>query len=186
MKQNNAIKQLSLILLFLSAYSCSRYIDVAKDAQNVPIKQGFLNYYTDSNVLVYKSNVSLKRDAEIIYPKHFIIKLPKKIRFYEIINSTDFVFYYDKNQVVLLNIDLNGKEANVDTSYSPNISQINDFIQDKMFTATRSFDVKKIPAGSNRKQMILIKGAATILLYNIQPKNIDLFYQDVSRIDFIK
>src|SRR5438477_11918240 len=97
--------------------SCNRYIDVANGS--TPVEQSSLKFYTDSNLFTFKTNIVTTRDTEKIYPKFFEVALPKKIRYYEFINSSDFGFYYDKGQVIFIKIELEPKMRSQDTTYNP-------------------------------------------------------------------
>ncbi|MGJ7033537.1 hypothetical protein [Niabella hirudinis] len=177
-----------LVLFFICciAVSCNRYIDVAKTRTRVPIMQDYFDFYPDSNVFLHKTNVVLTKDTEKIYPKSFKVKLPKGLRWYGILGSSDFEFHYDKKQVVFINIDLDIKEANRDTAYSPSQDELNNFVLYKISTSDHKKDnIKAIPININRKQMFIKKGAATILLYNIDPKRYQLFYNYVNGFSFI-
>lgn len=177
-----------LVLLFICSIivSCNRYIDLAKNKTHLPIMQGYFDFYPDSNILLYKTNVILTRDTEKIYPKAFKVRLPKRLRSYELSGSTDFGFYYDKKQVIFINIDLDNKEVKRDTTYSPNEDELNNFVLYKASTSNHKYNIKEIPMNSKRKQMFIKKGAATILLYNIEPKNYDLFYEYANGFSFIE
>ncbi|QEC69296.1 hypothetical protein FRZ67_19025 [Panacibacter ginsenosidivorans] len=170
-----------LFLLFIIANSCNRYLDVVKNKSDVPVKQGSFEFYSDSNLLIYKSNVILTRDTEKIYPKSFTVRLPKKLRYYEFVGSSDFALYYDGGQVIFIKVDLENKEPTKDTVCTPSPNQLNEFIQSNLSTGNGKYDIKKISFYTGRKNTIIKKGGATILLYNIYPKDYDQFFDDVNK-----
>lgn len=172
-----------LLCLFLFA-SCGRYIDKVNSQQILPVKQGYFDFYHDSNVLVYNSTVGLKRDTERVYPKHFKVTLPKGIKYYELTGSTDFSVYYDSKQVFFIRVDLEGNAAR-DTVYVPKQSDLESFIQKGMTLKKSKYDIKEIGFNENRKNVFVRKGAATILLYNIKPSEYDLFYKSANTFSFI-
>ena len=173
---------LPLIILLLS---CNRYID-RSTGNNISVQQGHLNFYADSNVLVYKSNIGLTRDTEKVYPKAFKVKLPKKIKYYEFVGSTDFAFYYDNGQVVLIKVNLESPSLLQDTSYIPAEAELNRFIQ---LSSTgdnhRKYNAKEIASRADRINKVIAKGDATILLYNIVKKNENLFSNYLNSFSFL-
>ena len=185
MKLKEPFKNLSLLILILGITSCNRYIDSVKTKTTTSIMQGYFDFYpADSNVLFYKTNIGLKRDTEVTYPKAFTVKLPKGLKFYEF-SSTDFGFYYNNNQVVFMKVNVFDSIPNRDTFYFPKEAELNDFILNKIFTTNGKYNIKNISMNQSRKQAMIKKGAATILLYNIKPENYDLFLKDVSSFSFI-
>lgn len=186
---NNRLRSLTLntILLLLIGFasSCNRYLDVIRYNDSVPMKQGFFEFYPDSNLLIYKSKVVLTSDAEKIYPKSFKVKLPKKLKYYELFGSSDFALYYDKGQVIFIKVDLENKKPAQDTVYTPSKEQLNEFIQFKISTGNGKYDIKEIPFHAERKNVIIEKGSAVILLYNIYEENYDLFFDYVNEFSFI-
>ena len=151
---------------------------------STPVEQGSLKFYTDSNFFTFKTNLVLTRDTEKIYPKFFEVALPKKMKYYEFINSTDFSFYYDKGQVVFIKIELE-KVSNKDTTYTPTKEKLEEFIQ-SLSTNGNKYDIKKIILSKGRRNTILNKGEATILLYNIVEDNYNQFFTYLSSLRFIK
>lgn len=163
--------------------SCNRYID-AKNG-NTSIEQGSLKFYTDSNLFTYRTNIIATRDKEKIYPKFFEVTLPKKMKYYEFINSTDFGFYYDKGQVIFIKIELEPTAQVKDTTYIPSQEKLEEFIQ-SLKANDHKYDIKKIPVYKERRNAVLNKGDATILLYNVVDDNYKQFFDDVSSFKFIK
>lgn len=160
-------------------------IDVTKSQVHVPIMQGYFNFYPDSNVFLYRTNVALTRDTEVFYPRAFKIKLPKGLKFYELGGSADFCFYYNKGQAIFIKTDLDNKTVKKDTFYSPQKEELSDFILYKTFTSNHKYNIKEILMKENRNQLFIRKGTITILLYNIEPKNYDLFFKYTNDFSFL-
>ena len=184
MKASSLISCVLLFALFSFLSSCNKYLDVSK-SNSIPIRQGFFEFYHDSNLLIYKTNVILTRDTEKIYPKSFKIKVPKKLKYYEFKSSSDFALYYDKGQVIFIKIDLDSKNAMNDTTYIPTREQLNEFIQFKTSIGDGKYDIKKIPLYQESKSAIIQKGDAVILLYNIHAENYNQFFEYVNEFKFI-
>jgi hypothetical protein len=172
------------LLLSLVTGSCNRYIDTVTKEKKIPIMQGDFTFYPDSSILIFKSNVGLRRDNEISNPRSFYVKLPKRLKWYEISNSSFFEFYYDKGQVIAINIDLSSAISNQDTAYVPNQSELHKFIMADP-SSKGKYDIKEIELKADRKQLIIKKDAATILLYNVMPDNYDLFIDQVNSFKFL-
>lgn len=171
------------LLVIFGISSCYRYIDATNG--DTVIEQGSLKFYSDSNLFAYKTNIIATRDKEMIYPKYFEVTLPKKIKYYEFINSTDFGFYYEKGQVIFIKIELDSKIQSKDTTYIPSTEKLDEFIQLVIKTNGKKLDIKKITASKGRRNFIIIKGDATILLYNITNDNLKQFLDDLSSFKFI-
>lgn len=163
--------------------SCNRYIDGTHGGNS--IEQGAVKFYTDSNVFTYKTNIIVTRDTEKIYPKFFEVALPKKMKYYEFISSTDFAFYYDKGQTIFIKIALEPETMAEDTTYNPSPENLEEFVQTALKTNGGTYDIKRIPVHKNRKNAIIKKGVATMLLYNVLNDNYEQFFDKVSRFRFI-
>lgn len=155
--------------------SCNKYIDDIK-RQEVQIEKGYFRFYLDSNELVYKSNVSLKRDGEKLTPKSFRALLPKKIRFYEFSASSEFAFYYDKHQVILIKTNYD-KSKNIDTVYNPSKTQLENFIRQLVISGSGKYNIKKIGFKKGRINKIIMNENSTILFYNLIEGNEAYFSQ---------
>jgi hypothetical protein len=184
MKSATAFVLLTILLFLFVFTSCGRYIDKVSSKQSLPVKQGYFDFYPDSNILVYTSTIGLKRDTEKIYPKHFKITLPKGIKYYELTGSTDFTIYYDSKQVFFIRVDLE-KNVTGDTMYIPKRDELGRFIQSSLTLKKSKYDIKEIGFNENRKNVFIRKGAATILLYNIKPSEYDLFYKSANTFNFV-
>jgi hypothetical protein len=167
-------------VLFLTS-SCNHYIDRV----TAPVNQGYLTFYPDSNILIYKSNVGLVMDKEKYSPKSFYTRLPKGIKWYEMENSQTFRFYYANAQVILISIDLFNAPNKIDTSYIPMHEEINKLIMSASST-NKKFNINRIGINEARKQIIIKKEAATILLYNIKPENLETFRATLESLEFLK
>lgn len=184
MKLNISLCFKTVIAFSVFLTSCNRYIDVST-GKTIPVQQGYLNIYQDSNVLTYRSNISLTRDTEKIHPKPFKVKLPKRIKYYEFVGSSDFFFYYDKNQVVLIKVNLESQNTILDTSYIPSDAGLNEFFQHVSTGSRKGYNIKEITSRVGRANRIIKKGDAEILLYNITKENEGLFSNYLSSLVFI-
>ena len=173
-----------LLLIMLSLVSCNTYIDAAKGS--TAVDQGSLKFDKDSNLFIYKTNFVATRDKEKVYPKFFQVKLPKKMKYYEFTNSTDFGFYYDKGQAIFIKIELEPKTRIQDTTYTPSQEQLGELIQSVLKTNGGKYDIKKIPAYKERTNTVLVKGDAVMLLYNVTENNYKRFFNDVNSFKFIQ
>lgn len=184
MKPTTVFTLLIIIFCVFVFTSCGRYIDKVSNKQSLPVKQGYFNFYSDSNVLIYTSTVGLKRDTEKVYPRHFKVTLPKGIKYYELTGSTDFAIYYDSKQVFYVRVDL---ERNVtgDTMYVPSRDELESFIKSASTLKKSKYDIKQIDLNESRKNLFLRKGAATILLFNIKPSEYDIFYKSANTFSFV-
>lgn len=180
------IKYLLLFVAIITICSCNRYIDTTKTKRQISLKPGSFDFYPDSNVLFYDSNVKLKMDDVVLYPKSFKVTLPKKLKWYTFSNSKEFLFFYSKRQVVVIKVDLENQMLLRDTIYSPNEAELSNFISYKLHSTGNKYNIKDIPFDSNRKHMFIEKGAATILLYNIEVENYDSFYENAMSFNFVE
>ena len=170
-----------LVLASISA-ACNRHIDTVAKEDKLPKTRGYLKIYPDSNIFSYKTSITLTRDKEKIYPRSFKIALPKNLKYYEVVGSTHFVFYYDNNQSVMVVVDLEPSTSVAENglSYTPKAEEIDEIIQSKMTLTKSKFDIKKIPLNARHKQLVIKNKGATFLLYNIAPRNYDLFVNYLS------
>jgi hypothetical protein len=177
-------KTVFYLFLICAICSCKSYVD-SKINTTTTIRQGHFDYNLDYNMLIYRSNVISTRDQEKLYPKAFEVLIPKKIRYYKIIDSSDFLFCLDKKQYIYINIDLgkNNKVKN-DTSYTIIKEDFKDLIISK-FAGMRKIDINKFKSLSDRKHIILEKGGAKIWLYNIIPSNFNQYYAYLNNFKFI-
>jgi len=170
------------IILVLASFSaaCNRYIDAVAKEDKRPKTVGYLTIYPDSNVFSYKTSITLTRDKEKIYPGSFKIALPKGLKYYEVVGSTHFVFYYNNNQSVMVDLEDSTIVAENGLSYTPKADEIDQIIQSKLTLEKSKFDIKKIPLNAKYKQLVVKRKGVTFLLYNIAPRNYDLFINYLS------
>ncbi len=174
-----------LVVLIFGITSCNRYLDKTTTEKKIPVMQGMLTFYPDSNVLVYKSSIGLKADNEIQKPKPFYVKLPKGIKWYVMENSQSFAFYYKTGQVIAIEMDLSNNVAEKNTIYQPTSADIEKYRTAFTADVKQRYNIWNIEYLQNRKQLMIKKGAATILLYNILPSNYDQFRSFLEGIKFI-
>lgn len=179
-------KYYPILFILITFTSCGRYLDTVKKTSIIPVKQGYFDFYPDSNLFTYRSSVVLTRDTEKIYPKSFSVKFPKNLKYYELVRSSNFAFYYDKGEVIFIKVDLENKVSAEDTIFFPSQEQLEQVIEYELNTANNNkYDIKKIPFDKHRKSSLIRKGDATILLYNIRKENYDLFYNFVNTFKFM-
>ncbi len=171
-----------ILVLASASAACNRYIDAVAKEDKLPKTVGYLAIYPDSNVFSYKASITLTRDKEKIYPRSFKIALPKDLKYYEVVGSTHFVFYYNNNQSVMVVVDLEDSTSVAENglSYIPKADEIDQIIQSKLTLTKSKFDIKRIPLNAKYKQLVVKRKWVTFLLYNIAPRNYDLFVNYLS------
>lgn len=189
MKQKRFVKLLmlfnSIITLATTTGSCSRYVDKTTSIKEIPIYQGWLCFYSDSNVLFYKNKVGQQRGigTEAAYPNPYYIKLPKSLIWWTI-GQDSFVFNYQNKQAIAIYMDLFHDKKIKDTSFIPNNIEIASALPH--FSVKRDkYDLWNIPMLRNRKHYIIYKGDAIILLYNILPSNYEHFIEATNSFKFL-
>lgn len=167
MRLMSSIAACILVLMLLQSSSCTRYIDKVTGKKSLQVMQGSITYYPDSNILIYRSNVGLSMDTMVLKPKPFYAKLPKDLVWSSMTNSQSFVFNYPRQQVVSIYIDLAFSTSVKDTTYVPHEAEMYDLINRSTLSYNKKYDIRKIRFIPRRKQLVIKKGAATILLYDI-------------------
>jgi len=170
-----AILYSSLFVVLLGMTSCNRYIDKTTTERKIPIMQGSLTLYPDSNVFTYRSSILLKADNEVKTPKPFYVRVPKGLKWYGVENSQAFSFYYESGQVISIVIDLADNVVEKDSTFQPTKAEIEKYRIAFTAVANQKYNMWNIGYDQKRKQLLVKKGAATILLYNILPRNYDQF-----------
>ncbi|RAJ83456.1 hypothetical protein CLV59_103424 [Chitinophaga dinghuensis] len=179
-----AIRYLPIVLLMVVILNaCSHRIDKVSKSVTGSVMQGEMNYYSDSNILIYRSNVKLTADKEIFNPKSFYAKLPKGIACWTFSNSSSFIFLYPHNQAIAINVRLDNISLS-DTTFIPNELEIDSFLN-REISGSNNCDVRKIRIRSNRKQCFIQKGAATIFLYNIAKTRFSKYVDDLQQFRFL-
>jgi hypothetical protein len=171
------------LLIWVS--SCNLYIDKATAVKRTQVYQGNLTYYSDSNVLVFKSNTGIRMDKEKYYAKSFYTKLPKGLVSYQLSNAENFTFYYKKGQVLSIVIDLADSVTKRDSIYEPRKAEIEKYITHFTAGKNQKYNLCDIGYKQERRQAIIKKDAATILLYNIAPENYVLFVKCLKGFKFL-
>lgn len=170
-------------MLLFGITSCGSFIDNVTGSKALPVKEGYFYYYGDNNVLIYKPTVRLKADSEVFMPPSFKVDLPKGMKFYEINEPADFVIYYSKQQVFYIHIDRDSNN-NIDTAYTPDENELDDFILGKLTMRKYKYDIKKIKPSNARRNIILKNGQANILLYNITSVQFEDFLKSAKSLSF--
>ncbi|RXK85385.1 hypothetical protein [Filimonas effusa] len=176
-----------MVVFFSIMTSCRGYADTADGNTSIQMNNRYFQFYPDSNIFKYESNIALSRDEEKILPKAFKVKLPKGMISYEIIGSTDFCFFYEKKQVVYIKIDLENKAFvnNESFIYTSKLDEVERLVQSKLVLGENKYDITKVRLIKDRKQLIMKKTGVSILLYNIKPDKLSLFRDYVSGITLL-
>jgi hypothetical protein len=169
-----------------SATSCSHYIDNAKSNSSIKVADGTLAVYPDSNVLNFRSTTGIAMDNERHSPIPFITRLPKGIKWWDMSLPYWFVFYYDNNQTVVIDIDYRDPGAAGSASYVPGEAGIDSVKRQTHADGDKRYDLRRISTDSERKTLMIRKGAARILLYNIKPARFDAFVADLNGFRFVR
>ena len=172
-----------LVIGMATLCSCNKYFD---KVNNVQIKkEGFFTFYKNVNIFDYYSNVNFKADNEVWYPKSFEVNLPKGIKYWESSNSENFNFFYQGGQVILIHIDLQ-KSSTENTVYTPTDLEIKEFIYQTLVNHNNKFSAEKIEINHSLKQIMIKKGSAKILLYNIANENYEAYFKALNTFRFYK
>ena len=83
-----------------------------------------------------------------------------------------------------MRVDLESN-ATEDTMYIPKQDELENLIQSGLTLQKSKYNIKKIGFNESRKNVIIKKGAATILLYNIKSSEYDLFYKSANTFSFV-
>lgn len=70
--------------------------------QSIIQKFDSLHYYKDSIIYIFNANLIAKADQKFIYPIHFRLTLPPKLKLYKTFGIETFAFYYSSRQVVFV------------------------------------------------------------------------------------
>lgn len=172
------------IYFFSLLVSCNK--NTALDKKNeIEKKSSYLTSYNDSDIFIYKSNIAISRDAEILYPKSFKIVLPKGLKSYEVLHPCDFSFYYPNKQIIYIKIDLDKKHSDLDTTYVPSENEFTGILRNNYSLLNSSNNFKNNYSVSGAKKIIIKKSEATILLYNIKPRNYKYYYNYLKQFKFL-
>ena len=182
----NITKSISLLyVLYISLSSCNQYIDRVNKTDSPSIKQGYFEFYVDSNVLVYTPTVGLITGSKRTNSQWFRIVLPKGIKYYEIQNPRHVSIYYKTDQIIFLQIDLlEGKSQ--DTSYQLEKMDAEKFVVDISTSGNKKYDISRTKFIKGRSSYLIRKGVATILLFNIKPTKFAEFYNSIQTFGFLE
>ncbi|HVU54130.1 MAG TPA: hypothetical protein VHD83_03705 [Puia sp.] len=143
--------------------------------------------YPDSIVYTFTPHVVPQADKEPLPPLLFKIKLPPHVLSNYSSGFDAFGFRYSDRQTVYVYIDYYDKNAS-DTSYRvthPN--EIERLLLDDLnaINYQNKLDIDNNPFSPARETWLIKKGAATILLYNIQKENMPRFLHDAASFTFL-
>jgi len=166
---------LLIIILNIGLSSCNRYIDQYRTLKSWPIMQGEMNFYSDSNVLKFKSNMIFRADTERWPAKPFYMQFPKRLKSYDFDYGSSFVFYFSNKQVIAVWINLMNQPNKPDSVYVPTEDEVETFRNAKLMVSDHKYNIRYIPYMAKRKQLMMRQKDAMILLFNIEPKNYETF-----------
>ena len=154
---------------------------------SIRTKYDSLKVYPDSSIYIYSSPFIARADTQSIYPQHFRIKLPPDLRHASIADMDEFGFLFKKKQVIY--IYLNRDAANTgDTTFTiTNEEEIDILLHDKLAAINhkKPLNIGRNPYSTNRTTMIIKKGNATILLYNVTKKEQTRFFTYAGSFTFL-
>lgn len=128
----------------------------------------------------YESNILLKKDNEAYEPIAFEIDLPKKLKYWEVINSSSFGFYYSHKQVIFISTNIFKNTIDRDTVYTPTRNEIAEIIDKFFYTSGHpKWDIKNIEIMGSRENLILKEGSAIILMFNVKDSLFKDYYRFV-------
>jgi hypothetical protein len=161
-----------LILGFLLLSCSPSKLETSKKDDNPTYFEEFNDYL----LFTFRTHIVVKKDLEIHEPTLFDIELPKKIGYWEVINSSNFGFYYKQDQVIFINTLSSKGLVKSDTVYVPLKDEIETLINDNFTTSgNHKWDIKEIPIIPGRKNLLIIRGETNIFLFNIKENNFDSY-----------
>jgi len=165
--------------------SCNHYIDQSKTLQSWPIMQGEMQFYPDSNVLEFKSNMVFRADTEKWPARSFYSQFPKGLIWYDFDYGASFIFYYSDKQVIAIWINIQNLPNKPDSIFVPSGDYVTEFRNAKLVPSGHKYNIREIPYMNNRKQVLIRRRDAMILLYNIKQRNFDNFLKKIETFKFI-
>lgn len=156
---NNIMKYLLLAICFIFT-SCGSLKD----------HNSFNDFFTEEeNNLIFKLDASNARPAshngKLYYPKSYEIKLPKKIKDFDLY-YTKCTFKYPQDQFIIIFNDMVGSPVENDTIYTDRDKEVIDHVLDLLPYKYYYYNI-----GQNRKNIMLKRGTFTIYLLNIKDSN---------------
>lgn len=134
--------------------------------------------YGNHLIFTYNSHVLLKKNGETYRPQCFELQLPKNLKYWEGINSSNFGFYYRKNQVLFITTNIFKNKEEVDSIYVPSKNELEEMIKNNFYTSGNvNWDIRMIKIIDRRKNLLIKKRGITILLLNIYKKDFEDFYK---------
>lgn len=176
-----------LLTLCIIFYSCTHYIDRTRTQSTFPVDEGRMQFFPDSNTMIFKSHMKFRADTEIWPAKSFEIRFPKNIVSYDFDYGSWFIFYYKKDQVFAIWINIQNLVNQSDSIYSPSREELSTFIPSHYSYSSHNHkhNILTIPYISGRKQLIVRKKDVQILLFNIEERNIEAFKKDAETFTFL-
>lgn len=126
---------------------------------------------------IFKTKCHAILDTEIYFPYFFETQIPKGLKTGLFLGFDEFNFFYGKGQIVFIDIPFITKVISNDTSYVPTKALIEYYIDEKFYRYSNKklslldMAYKGIRYRRIRKNFIIKRGPATILLFNIKRRN---------------
>lgn len=164
---------LASIVAFLCSCSIHKSVYLNSEDKSYNIRE-----YSNYLLFQHKSKTVLSKDKERFWPISFEIQLPKRVKSWEAINSTNFGFYYRHNQVVFISTNpFYAKEPTIDSVFIPSKKEIEKMVDNFETSGHKKWDIKKIGVIKNRKNIVMRKDNTTILLLNIRNNDFEAYYR---------
>jgi len=176
------IYSLAILVFSITMYTCSSYIDTSNNIYSKSLEFIFKGNY---NEFVNKNKVAMTTGNEVFRPRNYLIKLPKKIVHWELIDNILYVEYPAKQIICVKAKYLNdnvkeGQWKLINPDEETMEKMLSDYWEEKNY----NFD--NIRARNHRITKLYTNGIFSILLYNIKEKNFDHFLYMVKSIEEIK
>ena len=163
---------LASIVAFVCSCSIQKGVSLHSENKSYDIRE-----YSNYLLFKHKSKIVLSKDKERFWPIGFKIQLPKRVKYWEAINSTNFGFYYRHNQVIFISTNsFYTKEPTIDSIFIPSKNEIEKIVDNLETSGHKKWDIKKMGIIKNRKNIVMKKGNTTILLLNIKNTRFDDYY----------
>jgi len=173
------------LLLCATLFSCNHYIDRAKTVLTWPVDEGRMQFYPDSNVLIFRTHMQFHADTETWSARSFEATIPKGLKSYEFDYGKSFIFYFNGDQAMAIWINIENLPNRPDSIYVPSEDELFSFIPSHFSVSSHKYDIRSIPYLSGRKQLLVRKKDVQILLLNIKHNNFEIFKKSIESFKFL-
>lgn len=172
------------VFVIITLFSCKSYVD-NNEVNKLHNDYFKMSFNSDYNILTYLSMVGRKADNEVNYPQHYEILVPKKMKVWHISNNS-FYAEYDSKQIIYINAGYKNEMRKNDWTVI-DYKDIN--ASDILFTCwkDRGYNLEyldKPHEGRITKQYS--DGKTKILLYNIEAKNFEKYFNLLKNFKYIE